>query len=357
MQPAAFNDAGGWPGVLSELFARHDLPGTLAGAAFDEILSGRSEPTQIAAFLAALRTKGETVEEMTGFVSSMRRHGESVELTGEAMDTCGTGGDRSGTINVSTAAALICAGAGVAVCKHGNRAMSSQAGSADVLEALGVAVDLGPAGVARCVEQAGMGFCLAPRFHPAMRHAGPIRAQLGVATIFNFLGPLANPARVRRQVVGVGDPRMAEHMLGVLEANGAQHAIVCYGGDGLDELSTTAPSTVLESRLLPDGSREQRRYELDAESYGIARASREELVGGNPEVNAQRVRAILSGEAGPQRDIVCWNAAAALYVGGAADDIGKGLALANETLDSGAAAGALSRLVEASMRARHDGLI
>jgi anthranilate phosphoribosyltransferase len=229
MSTTALLDAGGWPGLLTQLFQREDLSGELAGAALDDILSGGVEPLQIAAFLAALRTKGESVEEMAAFVRAMRRAGEVVVLEEGAIDTCGTGGDRSGTINVSTAAALICAGADVAVCKHGNRAASSQSGSADVLEALGVAIDLGPEGVASCVAAARIGFCLATRFHPAMRHVGPVRRGLGVATVFNFLGPLANPAAVRRQVVGVGDPRMADRMLGVLEANGAEHAIVCYG--------------------------------------------------------------------------------------------------------------------------------
>ena len=353
---ASFLDAGGWPTILGQLFQGQDLTPELAGAALDEILGGGVEPIHVAAFLAALRTKGETVEEMTAFVGSMRRAGEQVVLADGAIDTCGTGGDRSGTINVSTAAALICAGAGVPVCKHGNRAATSQAGSADVLEALGVAIDLGPDGVARCVEEAGIGFCLAPRFHPAMRHVGPIRAQLGAPTIFNFLGPLANPASVRRQVVGVGDSRMAEKMLGVLEAGGAEHAIVCYGEDGLDELSTTAPSMVLETRLGPDGERIHDRYHLDASELGLERAPPEELRGGEPSKNAHRIEAVLSGEPGPQRDVVCLNAAAALYVAGAAKDLRDGVALASETIDSGAAAAALARLVEVSTRAREEGL-
>ncbi len=352
MSSAPFIDAGGWPGVLSALFHRQDLPPELAGATFDEILSGDAEPVQVAALLAALRTKGETVEEMAGFVGAMRRHGERVVLAPGAIDTCGTGGDRSGTINVSTAAALICAGAGVAVCKHGNRAASSQAGSADVLEALGVVIDLGPGGVARCVEEAGIGFCLAPRFHPAMRHVGAVRSKLGVATIFNFLGPLANPAEVKRQVVGVGDAAMAEKMLGVLEANGAEHAIVCYGEDGLDELSTTAPSVLLESRLDADGVRRRSERRLDAADLGLARAEREALRGGDPELNAARVRALLDGETGPQRDIVCLNAAAALYVAGAAPELATGLALAGATIDSGAAAASLRLLIEVSNRVR-----
>ncbi len=355
---AGFAELGGWPGVFSRIFSRDDLQADEADAVFGEILEGRAEPSQIAAFAAALRTKGETVAEMTGFVAAMRRHGESVEIgdAGAAVDTCGTGGDRSGTINVSTVASCVVAGAGAPVVKHGNRAASSRSGSADVLEALGVVVDLGPAGVARCVAEAGFGFCFAPRFHPALRHAAPVRRELGVATVFNFLGPLANPARVGRQVVGVGDPAMAEKMLGVLEANGVRHAMVLYGHDGLDELSTVAASTVLESYLDGAGARVRRVVEVDARALGLARASADDLRGGDAAENAGRSLAILSGERGPQRDLVVLNAAAGLVVAGLAPDLEGGLKLAEETLDSGAAREVLERLVEASRRAAADGL-
>jgi anthranilate phosphoribosyltransferase len=342
--------------VLAQLFSGAELTPDLAGAALDEILAGRSSEVQIAAFLAALRTRGESVVEMAAFVRSMRRNGEVVSGPEGAIDTCGTGGDRSGTINVSTAAALICAGAGVPVCKHGNRAASSQAGSADVLEALGVVIDLGPRGVEHCMAASGIGFCLAPRFHPAMRFAGPVRQGLGVATVFNFLGPLANPAGVDRQVVGVGDASMAEKMLGVLEENGSRHAIVCYGEDGLDELSTVAPSRVLESRRTPSGERERREYRLVAGDLGFAPARREELLGGDATTNARRIRAILDGERGAQRDIVLLNAAAALVVAGAADELESAVSLAVATLDSGAAGESLDRLIEASHAARRDGI-
>jgi anthranilate phosphoribosyltransferase len=213
--------------------------------------------------------KGETVEEMTGLVRCMVCHAEVVSVPGDPtlVDTCGTGGDRSHSINVSTIAAFVVAGAGARVCKHGNRAVSSSAGSADVLEALGVVVDLGPSGVARCIEDVGMGFCFAPRFHPALRHAGPTRRELGVPTVFNFLGPLANPARPRRQVVGVSDGAMAETVLGVLQANGAERAMVVYGHDGLDELSTASASTLLE---LADGSVQM--SVVEPESLGLERA-------------------------------------------------------------------------------------
>ena len=212
-------------------------------------------------------------------------------MEGDLLDTCGTGGDRSGSINVSTISALVAAGAGGRVCKHGNRAASSQAGSADVLEALGVVIDLGPGGVRRCIEEVGMGFCFAPRFHPAMRHAIPVRRELGVPTVFNFLGPLANPARVRHQVVGVSDPDMAHKMLGVLIANGCKTAMVIHGSDGLDELSTAGPSKVHE--LLSDGTVVE--GVIDSEQLGFARAGLQDIRGGDAATNAEAVRQVLSG--------------------------------------------------------------
>jgi anthranilate phosphoribosyltransferase len=344
----AFEDAGGWGGVLARLFHRRDLSAELAGLVFEEILEGRALPEQIAAFAAALRTKGETVEELTSFVASMLAHAELVEVTGELVDTCGTGGDRSGTINVSTMAACVVAGAGGRVCKHGGRAATSRAGSADVLQALGVAVDLGPAGVARCIETTGFGFCFAPRFHPAMRHAAAVRRNLGAPTVFNLLGPLANPARASRQVIGVGEPAMAETMLGVLETNGATHAMVLFGHDGLDELSTVATSTVLETRLTGSGGRERRRYEVDARQLGLPAAVLSDLAGGDPEDNARHVREVLGGSPGPRRDVVLLNSAAGLVVAGLAPDLAAGVALAAATIDSGRAAGALEGLIRVS---------
>src|ERR1700752_832775 len=224
------DDAGGGPGILGRLAAGGDLDHSHARAALADILDGNATPAQIAAFIFGLRCKGETAEEMTGLVAAMVAASERVmvpaEMSDRLVDTCGTGGDRRGTINVSTIAALVVAGAGAPVCKHGGRAASSKAGSADVLEALGVVIDLGPAGVLRCIQDAGMGFCFAPRYHPAMRHAVPIRRELGVPTAFNFLGPLANPARVRRQVVGGRDPSLAAKMVRVLAAGGAAHVLV-----------------------------------------------------------------------------------------------------------------------------------
>jgi anthranilate phosphoribosyltransferase len=328
--------------VLSRLFGGADLDADLARAALGSILSGAADPLQAAALVGALRVKGETADELRGFVAAMREHGEEVDLgpaRSQAIDTCGTGGDRAGTINVSTIAALVAAGAGVPVLKHGGRASSSRVGSADVLEALGAVVDLGPAGVRACLEASGFGFCWAPRFH------------LAVPTVFNFLGPLVNPGRVLRQVVGVGDPAMAERMLDVLEANGAVHAIVCYGHDGLDELSTVAPSTVHETRVDASGQRRRRVFTLDPGALGFRPARREELQGGDASENAARLRAVLAGERGAQRDFSVLNAAAALVVGDAAGDLAEAVELAEKALDSGRALEVLERFIAASRAA------
>ncbi|MGE3621300.1 MAG: anthranilate phosphoribosyltransferase [Acidimicrobiia bacterium] len=343
-----FEGTGGWPTILGALTARRDLDREVATAAMGEILSGGATPAQIAAFAVALRLKGETVEELSGMVSAMLAAGERVDIDvdGPVIDVVGTGGDRAHTINVSTLSALVVAGAGGTVCKHGGRAASSSCGAADLLEALGVVIDLDPAGVARCVAEAGMGFCFAPRFHPAMRHAGPPRREIGIPTVFNFLGPLSNPGRVRRYLIGVADLSMAERMLGVLAANGAVRAMVVHGGDGLDELTTTGPSQVLELR---DGAIEA--YELDPAGLGLPTARREDLVGGTPEVNAEIARAVLAGKPGAPRDIVLLNAAAGLVVAGLVEDVAAGLVAAAEAVDSGAAAGVLDRLVETSQGA------
>jgi len=349
-QTRTFADAGGWPALLGALFRREDLSSEHVGAALGEILAGRASNAQIAAFAAALRVKGETVEELRGLVAAMRAYGSDVSPGEGAIDTCGTGGDRSGTINVSTIAALVAAGAGATVLKHGGRAASSRAGSADVLEALGVAIDLGAPGVERCVATAGIGFCLATRFHPAMRHATPVRRELGIATVFNFLGPLVNPGHVSRQVVGVGDPAMAERMVGVLEATGTVHAMVCFGHDGLDELSTVTTSTIIE--LVDDGSGPRRRsVVVNPRALHIAPADPAALRGGDAAHNAARAHAVLGGEPGAQRDLVALNAAAALVVAGIAQDLASGLDAAYASIDSGAAANALARLVETSRAA------
>jgi anthranilate phosphoribosyltransferase len=336
---------GGWRTVLGALTVGRDLSAEQAGAALADILEGAATSAQIAAFCVALRMKGETVEEMSGLLGTMLAFADRVTLSPgtPVVDTCGTGGDRSHTINVSTIAALVVAGAGARVCKHGNRASSSSSGSADVLEALGVVIDLDAAGVAACVDEAGMGFCFAPRFHAALRHAGPTRRELGVPTVFNFLGPLANPGGVRHQAVGVSDPRMAEKMAGVLRANGAERALVVYGHDGLDELSTTTTSTVVELR---DGS--TRTYQLDATDLGFARVAPETLRGGDAATNADLARRVLGGERGPHRDIVVLNAAAGVVAAGLADDLREGAVLAASALDEGRAGDVLDRLVGAS---------
>jgi anthranilate phosphoribosyltransferase len=335
-----------WPGVLGPLTSGLDLTGEQAAAAMSEILAGNASQAQIAGFIVALRMKGETIEEMAGLLSAMQDASELVPLKDVAgvIDTCGTGGDRSHSINVSTIAAFVVAGAGAKVCKHGNRAASSACGSADVLEGLGVAIELDPVAVARCVEEAGIGFCFAQRFHPAMRHAGPTRAELGVPTVFNFLGPLANPARVRRQVLGVSDKHMAEKMAGVLRARGSERALVVFGHDGLDELTTTTTSTVVE--LGEDG--ELRRYEVDPAAHGISRAEPGSLQGGDVAANVLATRAVLDGQPGAHRDIVVLNAAAGLMVAGLAPDLAEGLSGAAAAIDDGRAATALDRLVEVS---------
>jgi anthranilate phosphoribosyltransferase len=340
-----FDEAGGWPAILGTLAARRDLTTEQARAAMAEILDGAATPAQIAGFIVALRMKGETVDELGGLVDAMLAAAERVTLPPDepVVDIVGTGGDRAHTINVSTLSALVVAGAGGRVCKHGNRAASSATGSADLLEALGVRIDCGPEEVARCVAEAGIGFCFAPRFHPAMRHAGPPRRELGIATAFNFLGPLANPAGVRRLMIGVADPSMAERMVGVLAARGTERVLVVHGDDGLDELTVSTTSQVVELR---DG--EVRDYAVDPKELGITSAPTEALVGGDPARNAELARRVLAGDAGPHRDVVCLNAGAGLVVAGVADDLAHGLQAAQAAIDSGAAAAALDRLVAVS---------
>jgi len=338
-------ELGGWPYVLRRLFDRQDLTGDEAGAALSDVFAGAATSAQIAAFAVALRMKGETVEEMTGLVTAIFRYAEPLDAPHRAdlVDTCGTGGDRSGSINVSTLSAFVVAGAGARVCKHGNRAVSSNAGSADVLEALGVVVDLGPAGVLRCLDEAGMAFCFAPRFHPCFRHAGPTRRELGVPTVFNFLGPLANPARPGRQVVGVSDPAMAARMAGALAAGAATRAFVVYGHDGLDELTTTTTSTMLE---LEGGEITSRT--VDPADLGLSTAAADDLGGGDAAANAGFARRVLDGEKGPHRDVVLLNAAAGILVSGLVGTLAEGVAAAAASIDEGRAAGVLERLVTTS---------
>ena len=345
------DELGGWPAALALLTARTNLPDEVAVAMFTEILEGRATPAQIAGFAIGLRTKGETVEELTAVLRTMLAFAVTVplseELRAKAICTCGTGGDRSHSINISTTASFVVAGAGGIVCKHGGRAASSASGSADVLEALGVALEISPAAVAHCVAEAGVGFCLAPRFHPAMRHAAPTRRELGVATMFNFIGPMANPGLVRRQAVGVSDPAMAPKMLEVLRAQGADRAAVMYGHDGLDELSTTTTSTFL---LLDNG--EITSSTVDPVELGLSMATTEQLRGGTPAENAVHLRNVLGGDRGPHRDIVVLNAAAGLLVAGVAADLRDGLERAGRAIDDGSAMAALDALIRLSSEAR-----
>jgi anthranilate phosphoribosyltransferase len=295
--------------------------------------------------------KGETVEEMTGLARALLARAEPLTLEVEAIDVVGTGGDRLRSINVSTIAALVAAGAGARVCKHGNRAASSSVGTADVLEELGVVVELGSAGVARCVTEAGMGFCFAQRFHTAMRHVGPVRGQLGVPTVFNFLGPLINPARVKRLLLGVSQPDMAAKMAGVLGANGSRHAMVVYADDGLDELSVTSASTVLEVRGDGEGEYDVHTWRLDPHDLGLEMATMEDLRGGDAAFNADVIRRVLDGERSPRRDIGVLNAAAALVVAGEAPDLATGLDMARASIDDGRAAAVLESLIRTSVEA------
>ena len=332
-----------WPQILGTVLSGASLDRAQAAWAMGQIMEGRAAPSQLGALLAALRVKGESVDELVGLVETMRSFSQKVEVDYPVVDTCGTGGDRSGSINVSTMAAMIVAGAGAKVAKHGNRAASSRCGSADVLEALGVKVDLGPEGVRRCIDEAGIGFCFAPVFHPSMRHVGPIRKELGVPTVFNFLGPLTNPAGARNQALGVSDKAMGPKMLEVLIALGSERVLVFRGFDGLDELSTTGPSNLWE---LKSGNVTE--SVVDPLEYGIPRAAPSALAGGSAENNARVVREVLDGREGPDRDVAVFNAAAGIIAAGLADDFTEGIGLARQSIDSGRARAALESLVKVS---------
>jgi anthranilate phosphoribosyltransferase len=332
--------------ALERVTARNDLDTSMARQVMDSLMEGKASQLQAAALLAALRTKGETVEEITGMVESMRAHALTVDLPVDAVDTCGTGGDRTGTFNISTAAALVAAGAGCPVAKHGNRAASSRCGSADVLEALGVVISLPPAAVRRCVLEAGIGFLFAPAFHPAMRHVGPVRRELGVPTVFNILGPLANPAGVRHQAVGVGNPGVAQLVAQVLRRLGHRRAMVFTGAEGLDELGLNGPSTCLEV-----SERGVRRLTIDPTRFGLRPAGLQDLAGGEATDNALRITHVLDGEEGSAREVVLLNAGAVLVAAERCDELGDGIALARTSLDVGAARRALDLLVSVSQSA------
>jgi anthranilate synthase/phosphoribosyltransferase len=329
------------PEALERALAREHLTSAEAEGVMGRIMAGKATAAQIGAYLAALRAKGETVAEIAGFVRAMRRHATRIAPSRYPLvDTCGTGGDGAHTFNVSTTAAFVVAGAGVAVAKHGNRAVSSKSGSADVLAALGVNLDLNPEQVARAIDEVGFGFLYAPLLHPAMRHASGPRREMGVRTVFNLLGPLSNPAGASVQIVGVYDRALVEPLAQVLAALGSEAAYVVHSAEGLDELSTSGPNTVAAL----EGGR-VRLLSVDPAEYGLPRAAPEALRGGDAEENAAITRRVLAGERGARRDVVVLNAGLALVAAGAAPAPREGLAMAAEAIDSGAAAGVLERLV------------
>jgi anthranilate phosphoribosyltransferase len=326
---------------LQKLISGQNLSTPEAVAAFDRIMDGEATPAQLGAFLAALRIKGETIEEVTGACSSMRRHAVFIDPRGKrVVDTCGTGGDSLGTFNISTTAAFVVAGAGVPVAKHGNRSMTSKCGSADVLAELGVNLDVSPDIMEECIHEVGIGFLFAPKLHPAMKHAMGPRRELGFRTIFNLLGPLANPAGARCQVLGVFAPELTEMFAEVLKHLGSQRVFVVHGQDGMDEITITGTTRISELR---DGT--IRTYNFDPLTVMDDYADIATLIGGDPKQNAVITRSILEGEKGPRRDIVCLNAAAGLIAGGKAADFIEGFCLAGKTIDSGAAWRTLEGLV------------
>ena len=317
-----------------------------AASAFEVIMRGDATPSQIAGFVVALRMKGETAEEITGFARKARAMATPIQVTGALLDTCGTGGDGLATFNISTLAAIVAAAAGARVAKHGNRAASSLCGSADVLEQLGVKIDLAPEGVARCIEGAGIGFLFAPVFHPSFKHAGVPRRELGVRTVFNILGPLCNPAHAAYQALGVAEAGLAEPMAEVLSRLGVRRALVFHAADGMDELSVASPSLVIEIDGTGAGRAQgahRKEYQLDPAELGLQRASVESMRGGGPAENARLAREVLGGAKGPRRDVVLLNAAAALRAAGLAHDWKDGLGLAAEAIDSGRGGEVLQR--------------
>jgi anthranilate phosphoribosyltransferase len=334
-----------WPRVLSALASGESLSSENAAAAMRVVMKGDATPGQIGGFLMALRTKGETVDELDGFASTALEFARPVRSDEPLLDTCGTGGDRAGTFNISTVSALVAAAVGVRVAKHGNRAASSHCGSADLLEALGVKIDLGPEGVERCLADAGIAFMFAPVFHPAAAHAGPVRRELRVPTVFNFLGPLTNPARPAAQVIGVSDPAMLPLVADVVARRGIR-AKVFRGEDGLDELTTTGLSEVYE---VANG--EVRETSLDPATLGLKRAKKEDLTGGDVDRNRAIAEEVLGGAEGPHRDVVLLNAAAGLHVAGRVDSMTDGIDVAAKAIDSGDARRVLDRWVEVSNRA------
>jgi len=332
--------------LIAKVADGHALSSGDAEAAFEAMMSGEATSGQIGAFLMALRVRGETVDEITAGAKIMRSKAVQVPAPENAIDTCGTGGDASGTYNISTAASFAVAACGVPVAKHGNKALSSKSGSAEVLEKLGVKLDIGPDQIRRCIDEAGIGFMFAPAHHSAMKHVGPTRAELGTRTIFNLLGPLSNPAGAKFQVVGVFDDKWVEPLAHVLKNLGSTRVWVMHGSDGLDELTTTGPSRVAE---LKDGNVST--FEVTPEEVGLPRAAAADLKGGDPDENTAALRRLLDGESGPYRDIVALNAAASLVVAGKAPTLKGGVQMAGDAIASGAAKTALDKLVAVSNEA------
>ncbi len=322
-----------------------DLSQDEAAAVMEEMMTGEATPAQIGAFLTALHTKGESDAEIAGMAGVMRAKATQVAFDGKLIDTCGTGGDGSHSFNISTTAAFVVAGAGLTVAKHGNRAMSSTSGSADLLEALGVNIELDAAGVQRCLREVGMCFMFAPKFHPAMRFAGPVRREIGIRTVFNVLGPLTNPAQAQHQVLGVANADLAAKLAYALSYMHISRALVVHGGEGMDELTLSGTNQVYDVR----GGQPPQMRTLDATTLGLAPAPREALRGGSAEENAAITRNILRGrEQGPKRDVVLLNAAAALVAGEAAPDMEAGLAMARSSIDHGHALDRMQRLITVS---------
>jgi anthranilate phosphoribosyltransferase len=327
--------------AIDAVASGQDLSADQAQNVLREIMSGGVDETQTAAFLIALRTKGETVDELVGLARTMREMAARVEVPGDnLLDTAGTGGGATPTFNVSTTAAIVAAAAGSRVAKHGNRSATSLCGSADVLEALGARIDLDPEGIAQCIDEVGFGFMFAPRHHQATKHVVPVRKALGVRTIFNFLGPLTNPAGATYQLLGVGDPAFVEMVAGALHQLGAKRAAVVAGADGMDEVSIVAETVLLE--VTPDGVTT---HKITPERVGLERAEAESVRGGTPEENAAITRGVLGGEQGPRRALVVMNAGAALFVNARVPGFEEGVRLAEETIDSGAAIDTLERFV------------
>ena len=334
--------------ALGQLSAGRDLTEEDARGVLLEIMGGRTGEAQTAAFLSALRVKGETAAEIVGMAKAMTELAEKVEVDADViLDTCGTGGDAAGTFNISTAAALVAAGAGVTVAKHGNRSATSKCGSADVLEALGVAIDLAPQQVSRCIAACGIGFMFAPRHHLAMKHVAPVRRELGMATTFNLIGPLTNPAGARHQLIGVADARYVDRIAQAVRMMGNARNLVVHSEDGLDEITTTCPTSVVEVFA---GQGYDERYEVTPEQFGMPRAKLEDLAGGDAAENATLLRAVVDGEPGPRLDIVLLNAGAALYIAEAAGSIDEGVDEARRAVAHGDARAKLDALVATSRR-------